>query len=193
MHSTRLNHFKITVRKLIKTFILACLFPCLVCAQTLSFGDEDTSSEAPKNVSAPQKVLFAQPKNDSLPQRNVQIKPVSNAYDQSDKNKGAIKIYMRDFSVSKTVAGYATCSLKLYVESSLPNAISNISFRLKWPKMDAPFSFDDIAPNATVYHGNVFLGDTCYALDVTPNIIVNRCRIKGMSQQDCTNMIEWVK
>lgn len=125
--------------------------------------------------------------------QNVQTKAVlsSNAPLQSDDGK--IQIYMRDFKVSQTLAGIATCSMKFYVTSTLLTPITNVSFRLKWPDLETPLSFNNVGPNESAFRTQAFAGKLCYTLDRTPNIIVNRCRVKGMTQQDCAKHIEWVK
>ena len=100
---------------------------------------------------------------------------------------------MKNFKIFKSLAGITSCSMNFHVKSSLKTPVSNISFRLKWPNFETPVSFDDVSVNGEVYKAHAFAGDVCYTLDKTPNIIVNRCRVKGMTQQDCANRIEWVK
>jgi len=127
-----------------------------------------------------------------LPQ-NVQTKAVLSADNVSQFDSGKIQIYMRDFKVSQTLAGIASCSMKFYVTSTLATPITNISFRLKWPDLETPLSFNNLAPNEAGFRTQAFAGKLCYTLDRVPNIIVNRCRVKGMTQQDCAKHIEWVK
>ena len=125
--------------------------------------------------------------------RNVQTKAVLTVDNVSQFDSGKIQIYMRDFKVSQTLAGIASCSMKFYVTSTLATPITNISFRLKWPDLETPLSFNNLAPNEAGFRTQAFAGKLCYTLDRTPNIIVNRCRVKGMTQQDCAKHIEWVK
>lgn len=125
--------------------------------------------------------------------QNVQTKVVLTADNASRFDSGKIQIYMRDFKVLQTLAGIASCSMKFYVQSTLATPITNISFRLKWPDLETPLSFNNLAPNEAVFRTQAFAGKLCYTLDRTPNIIVNRCRVKGMTQQDCATHIEWVK
>lgn len=220
MQILRRHNIKAGSRLFAKLSVCLCCLPLAVFAQTLSFdAEEDTASNVPavqtrqQVQSGQQKVVFkkaqspsennqqnqgayfkAPQKNVNTPDsQNVQIKPVSNGYSEQTANKGAIKIYMRQFKVSQSLSGFVTCSMKLYVQSTLPNPISNLSFRLKWPTLETPVSFDDIPANATVNHGHSFVGNVCYSLDAVPNIIVNRCRVKNMSQQECANAIEWIK
>lgn len=104
-----------------------------------------------------------------------------------------IRLYMRDFKVYKTLSGITNCSMRFYVESTMKSPISNISYRLKWPEMETPISFDSVQPNSSVYVTYALHGNGCYHMDKTPNIIVNRCRVKNMTQQACTDSIRWVK
>ncbi len=156
--------------------IFFVLFSSVAGAQVLNTGGEN------KNP---------QPSNSS-----VQFKPVSTQAptNTAERRKNEeIRLYMRDFRVYKSLSGMTNCSMRFYVESTLKSPISNISFRLKWPEMETPVSFDSVQPNSSVYVSYALLGDGCYRMDKTPNIIVNRCRVKNMTQQACTDLIRWVK
>ena len=130
---------------------------------------------------------------------NVQVKPVTPASSQytasnpQKKQKEEIKLYMTNFKISKTLSGSTNCSMRFYLKSTLSNRISNLSYRLKWPKIETPLSFDDVDPYSTVYQEYALLGDGCYTMDTPPNIIVNRCRVKDMTQESCASKIEWIQ
>lgn len=128
-----------------------------------------------------------------MPTRQIQKKAVLTEVEQSKKDEGKIQIYMRDFKVMKTLAGITSCSMKFYVKSTLLRPVANISFRLKWPDLETPLSFSNIGAESSIFSTHSFAGDVCYTLDRTPNIIVNRCRAKGLTQQECASRIEWVK
>ena len=104
-----------------------------------------------------------------------------------------IMLYMRDFKVANNLNGRPSCTMRFYILSSAPEKITNISYRLKWPKMETALSFDDVAPNTPTYFDYALLGNGCYSMDKAPNIIVNRCRIKGMSQRQCADAIQWME
>ncbi len=128
---------------------------------------------------------------------NVQVRPVLSS-DQKQvstqkEKEQQIQLSMTNFRISKTLNDTINCYMRFLVKSTMKEPISNISYRLKWPKMETPISFSSIAPNTTVYIDYVLLGDGCYHMDQAPNIIVNRCRIKNMTQQACTDSIRWVK
>ena len=92
-----------------------------------------------------------------------------------------IMLYMKDFSIYRSPSGQTRCSAKFSVLPTLPVKLSNISYRLKWPKME------------TNHFDYGLLGDGCYNMDRQPNIIVNRCRAKGMTQRQCASKIRWIK
>ncbi|MBR2299501.1 MAG: hypothetical protein IJ870_02880 [Alphaproteobacteria bacterium] len=160
--------------------------PTLVSAQV--FGAPSETPATPSSIA--QKVQAQGGMN------NVQIKPVlpaSSAYEPQDKDDEYIIIYMRNFNINKTLSGFTNCSMRFFVKSGLSTRISNLSFRLKWPNMETPLSFDNIEPNATLYQDYALLGNGCYQMDKAPNVIVNRCRVKDMSQQTCTSKIHWAQ
>lgn len=121
----------------------------------------------------------------------VQIRFVGNDVVIDDKPK--ILIYMRNFKISRTITNKTNCSMRFYVLSSASEKLTNLSFRLKWPKMETALAFDDVMPNVATYFDYSLIGDGCYSMDSAPNIIVNRCRIKGMSQRQCADAIQWMK
>ena len=102
-----------------------------------------------------------------------------------------IFLYFRDYRISRNMNGSVNCTMKFFVNSTLPEKISNISYRLKWPKMETALSFDNVSPNMPTYFEYSLLGNGCYDLDKAPNVIVNRCRVKGMSQKQCADAIRW--
>ena len=170
------------------------------------FGSGVTSSPAPKaapakpfsaqtpQVPAPQAQTDDDDDEDETPDREgssvFQIKFIGDQVVLQDKPK--ILMYMRNFKISRNINGTVNCDMRFYVMSNLSEKITNISYRLKWPEMETALSFDDVEPNKAVYYDYALLGKGCYNMDKAPNIIVNRCRVKGMSQQDCANAIEWL-
>lgn len=107
------------------------------------------------------------------------------------KPKPQIFIYMRDFKVSRTLNGSINCSMRFYVYTTLKEKLTNLSCRLKWPDMETVLVFDDVEPDTRTYFDYSLLGEGCYGMDKAPNIIVNRCRVKGMTQQQCAQNIRW--
>lgn len=122
-------------------------------------------------------------------QANVQSYRISSV--EENEKKPQIILYMRDFKISKTLNGSINCTMRFYVYSTLKEKITNLSYRLKWPNMDTALAFDDIAPNTKTYFDYSLLGKGCYNMDKAPNVIVNRCRVKGLTQQQCAQSIRW--
>ena len=104
-----------------------------------------------------------------------------------------IFLFYKDFNVSKTMSGMVMCDVKFIILTTLDNPINNISFRLKWPSIETSLSFNEVAPNVETYFNYTLVGDGCYSMDKIPNVIVNRCRVKGLSQRECANKIRWLK
>ena len=102
-------------------------------------------------------------------------------------------LYMKDFSIYRSPSGRTRCSAKFSVLTTLPVKLSNISYRLKWPKMETVLTFSDVEPGVENHFDYGLLGDGCYNMDRQPNIIVNRCRAKGMTQRQCASKIRWIK
>lgn len=104
-----------------------------------------------------------------------------------------IFLFYKDFNISKTMSGLVMCDVKFIILTTLDSKVSNISFRLKWPSIETSLSFNDIEPNVETYFNYTLVGDGCYSMDKIPNVIVNRCRAKGLSQRECANKIRWLK
>ncbi len=102
-------------------------------------------------------------------------------------------LFMRDFSIYRSPSGRIRCSARFAVMTTLPFKLSNISYRLKWPGMETVLTFSDVEPGVENHFDYGLLGDGCYSMDKQPNIIVNRCRVKGMTQRQCAAKIRWLK
>ena len=165
----------------------------------------ETQQRAPASVQTPEqpKSPIAQKVQAQGGLGNVQIKrvvpisslsPSTSANANNNKNDDEyIIIYMRNFKVGKTLTGSINCSMRFFVMSTLRTPISNVSFRLKWPNMETPLSFDNVEPNVALYQDYALLGNGCYQMDKAPNVIVNRCRVKDMTQQACASKIHWAQ
>ena len=185
-----LYSFEKTGTFLMKVSVFALLAINHVYAQQ---WDMPSSEETQKNVPFKQNLPAAKSSGHYATMKNVQVKPVVRQYNVYEEEKGHIQLSMKNFKISQNLSGITSCSMDFYIQSTLSTPISNISFRLKWPMLEAPVSFDHVPSNKAVFHTHAFAGKVCYSLDKVPNIIVNRCRVKGMSSQDCASRIEWVK
>ncbi len=135
---------------------------------------------------------------DSMP-ADVRVAPVEdkealmNPEQKDEDEEPAILLFMDNFSINKTLNGSILCSMRFYVYSTLENPISELSFRLKWPEIETPVTFIGVKQKQPTYFDYALAGKGCYSMDKFPNIIVNRCRSKGISQPQCTGYIHWVK
>lgn len=103
-----------------------------------------------------------------------------------------IMMYMKDFNIYRSPSGQTRCSVQFAIVTTLPVKLSNISYRLQWPKMDTVLSFSNVEPQVENHFNYSLLGDGCYSMDRSPNIIINRCRVKGMSQRACAAKVRWI-
>ena len=104
-----------------------------------------------------------------------------------------IMLYMKNFSIYRTPSGKVRCSARFAVLTTLPARLVNLSYRLKWPNMETTLSFNDVDPGIENHFDYALLGDGCYNMDKQPNIVVNRCRAKGMTQRQCAAKIRWIR
>lgn len=111
----------------------------------------------------------------------------------SDKEESLIFLFYKDFKINRTMGGLVMCDVRFIVLHTLENKINNLSFRLKWPEMETTLSYNEVMPNTETYFDYTLVGDGCYSMDKIPNVIVNRCRVKGLSQSACANKIRWLK
>ncbi len=135
--------------------------------------------------------LRSAPRKSNNKAQKVSVREVqkTNTIDPNEK----IYMYMRDFKISHNLNGIVSCNMRFYVYSTVNTTINNVSYRLKWPKMETALSFSNIEPKKAKYETYTLLGDGCYEMDAIPNIIVNRCRIKGLTQERCSSIIQWTK
>ena len=128
-------------------------------------------------------------------QKPVQFKAVGENTPQAEPNKKKpiIKIYMDNFRIVPSFSKTTQCMMTFHVDSTIETPISNISFRLKWPNMETPVSFDNVPVGKVPSQNYMLYGDGCYQMDTPPTVIVNRCRVKGLTQEACTDLIKWVQ
>ena len=83
--------------------------------------------------------------------------------------------------------------VKFQILTTLDRKLSSLAVRLKWPSIETPLTFIDVNPNQEYHMAYTLLGDGCYSMDKVPNIIINRCRVKGMSQEECARKVRWIR
>lgn len=109
-----------------------------------------------------------------------------------DLEDGNIFLYYSDFQISRNKAIGIGCRLRFHIVNGLNRRVSNVSVKLVWPGLNTPLSFENINPNTENYYDYALFGEGCYNMDKIPNIVVNRCRVKGMTQAACANRIRWL-
>ena len=108
-----------------------------------------------------------------------------------DDNARTILISYDNFQINQSFDNWVRCSLRVYVLNDLTERVTNFSFKLHWPDIDASVQMNRLNPGVRTYKDIVLLGNGCFNLDKTPTIEVNRCRVKGMSQEQCADAVKW--
>lgn len=108
-----------------------------------------------------------------------------------DDNARTILISYENYQINQSFDNWVRCSLRVYVLNDLTERVTNFSFKLHWPDIDASVQMNRINPGVRTYKDIVLLGNGCFNLDKTPTIEVNRCRVKGMSQEQCADAVKW--
>ncbi len=103
-----------------------------------------------------------------------------------------IFLFYDQFQISGYTAETVSCNVRFNVLSNLDRSINQLDVKLVWPDITTTLSFADVAPNTQTYYNYALLGKGCYSMDKAPNIIVNRCRVKGMTAAECANKIIWL-
>lgn len=103
-----------------------------------------------------------------------------------------IFLYYENFKISGTLGGSATCDARFIVLSNLDKKLTSLDVKLVWPGLTTALSFSNVMPNTPTYLDYTLLGNGCYNMDKMPNIVVNRCRVKGMNSADCADKIVWL-
>ena len=150
---------------------------------------EDTTSSQNENVSV------ALPSENSLEAETPEISyndvvSQDTALSQ-DASYDRILLFYEDFKISKSLGGNISCNMRLSVIPLTQNKLSNLSIQLIWPEIKTSTVFYDVAPETKSYHNISLLGEGCYSMDKVPNIVVNRCRLKGSSAEECAQKIIW--
>lgn len=133
------------------------------------------------------------PTLDGVKRGTTSIYPIAYNGAQKAEDEPLIFLLYSDFSVNKLLSGTVTCNVRFQIITTLDRKLTNLSVRLRWPEMETTLSFIDVPPNQMVHHDYALIGDGCYSMDKIPNIVVNRCRVKGLSQTDCAAKVRWLR
>lgn len=103
-----------------------------------------------------------------------------------------IFMYMDNFGISRSMGNMVTCSMRFVILTNLDRRLVSLDAKLVWPGITTTLSFANVLPNTPTAYNYTLMGDGCYTMDKIPNIVVNRCRVKGISAADCANKIIWL-
>lgn len=107
-----------------------------------------------------------------------------------DKQRSVL-IFYDNYQIHRGFDKMIKCTIRVNVLNDLPEKITALGFKLKWPDIMTSVEMNQVKPGVTTYTDLMLLGEGCLKLDKTPTIEVNRCRVKGMRQEDCADAIKW--
>lgn len=108
------------------------------------------------------------------------------------KKSENIFLFYDEFKITNYMSNTATCDVRFNILSNLDRKITQLDVKLVWPDITTTLSFGDIQPNTQTYYNYSLIGNGCYGMDVAPNIIVNRCRVKGLTASECASKLIWL-
>ncbi len=108
------------------------------------------------------------------------------------KKVSKIFLYYDEFKITSYLADMTSCDVRFNILSNLDQKITQLDVKLVWPNLTTTLSFSDVEPNTQTYYHYSLLGNGCYNMDKAPNIIVNRCRVKGMRAAQCADKLVWL-
>lgn len=114
--------------------------------------------------------------------------------DDEGRLKKADKIFLfyDNFKMTSYLSRTAGCDVRFNVLSNLDRKITQLDVKLVWPELTTTLSFSNVSPNTQTYYNYALLGNGCYNMEKAPNIIVNRCRVKGMTSSECADRLVWL-
>ena len=104
-----------------------------------------------------------------------------------------VLIYYENYKVEKGMDNLVRCSMRIYVLNDLTERINNLSFKLIWPEISTSLQMARINPGVRTYQDIMLLGNGCFSMDKTPTLEINRCRVKGKTEEQCANTVKWFK
>ncbi len=120
------------------------------------------------------------------------FKIVNDKVTVDDPDKRNILVYYDNYRIIRSFDKLTKCSIRVYVINDLKEKITSLGFKLHWPDISTAVEMVQVKPGVKTYTDLMLLGDGCLRLDKIPTIEVNRCRVKGMSQDACADAIKWM-
>ncbi len=112
--------------------------------------------------------------------------------DGNSRRAEKIFLYYDNFRISSYLSNSAACDARFIVLTNLDRKLVSLDVKLVWPGMTTALSFSNVEPNTPTYLNYTLMGNGCYNMDQMPNIIVNRCRVRGMNSAECADKIVWL-
>ncbi len=103
-----------------------------------------------------------------------------------------IFLYYENFRMSSYMSNMAACDVRFIVLTNLDRKLVSLDVKLVWPGLTTALSFSNVEPNTPTYLDYTLMGNGCYNMDQMPNIVVNRCRVRGMNSAECADKIVWL-
>ncbi|MBO6281996.1 MAG: hypothetical protein J6N49_05660 [Alphaproteobacteria bacterium] len=108
-----------------------------------------------------------------------------------DNTDRKVLVWYENYNVIKGMDGMVRCSIRVYVFNDMVERISSLGFKIIWPGISAGISMNKVNPGVRTHVDTLLLGDGCFTMDKTPVIEVNRCRVRGMSEDKCADAVHW--
>ena len=114
--------------------------------------------------------------------------------DDKGRMKKTTKIFLfyDEFRIINSNAKIPTCNVRFNILSTLDRKITQLDVKLVWPGLTTTLSFSNVMPNTQTYYNYALLSAGCFNMDKAPNIVVNRCRVKGMTSMECADKLLWL-
>lgn len=143
----------------------------------------------------PEVSIFERPTLDGVARGYMSINRLDEKGKEVDPTKDTAQIFLfyQNFEIERTVTGRITCNVRFVVNTNLDSKLISLAVKLVWPEISTNLSFINVPPNTPTYFDYTLMGNGCYSMDKYPNIVVNRCRIKGLSASECAAKIVWLK
>lgn len=123
----------------------------------------------------------------------IEYKYVNGKVIFGDPDDRKVLVYIDDFKVEKGMSGLVRCSMRIYVLNDMTERINNLSLKLIWPEIKTTVQMSRVNPGVRTYQDIMLLGEGCFSMDKTPTIEVNRCRVKGKTQEQCADAVRWFR
>ena len=123
--------------------------------------------------------------------RVVHFKIVDGKVEFESDDRRSILVYYDNYQIHRGFDKMVKCTIRVYVLNDFKEKITSLGFKLKWPDISTSVEMSQLKPGVSTYTDLMLLGEGCLHLDKTPTIEVNRCRVRGISQETCADAIKW--